>query len=302
MSTPLLDPARPLTEIGGNLARRRRIDHFMRGSSMAAALFAVAVLGLLIATVVVHGASVISIGFLTKDPAIGLGASGGGIASAIVGTVLLIVVATAIAAPLGVLIAIYLTEFATQRFARPIRLALDLLNGTPSIVIGVFAYSLLVVGGFHKQTGFAASFALAVIEIPLIARASGEMMTLVPKELRDASYGLGISRWRTILGIVLPGSLGGIVTGTVLAFARAGGETAPLLFTSSIFSGSTTLNIFGQAIPNIPVTILQDSESGFPSDHARAWGAALVLVVFILIGNLSGRVMLARQRRRYQAR
>jgi phosphate transport system permease protein len=261
---------------------------------------AVAVLGIMIATVVVHGASQISIGFLTKDPAVGLGALGGGIANAIVGTALIVAVATAIAAPIGVLIAIYLTEFSTQRFARPIRLALDLLNGMPSIVIGVFVYALLVEGG--GQTGFAGSFALAMIMIPLIARASGEMMRLVPRELRDASHALGISRWRTIVGIVLPGALGGIVTGTVLAFARAAGETAPLLFTTSIFSGATTWNIFGQPIPNIPVTILTDSESGFPSDHARAWGAALVLVVFILVGNLSGRAMLARQRRRYQAR
>jgi phosphate transport system permease protein len=302
MSSPLLDPARPLTEIGGNLARRRRVDRFMRSGSATAAIIAVAILGLMIGTVVVHGASQISIGFLTKDPTPGLGASGGGIASAIVGTFLIVAVATVMAAPIGVLVAVYLTEFSSQRFARPIRLALDLLNGTPSIVIGVFVYSLLVLEGWHHQTGFAASFALAIIMIPLIARASGEMMRLVPKELRDASHGLGISRWRTIVGIVLPGALGGILTGTVLAFARAAGETAPLLFLSSIYSGSTTLNIFGQAIPNIPITILTDSESGFPSDHARAWGAALVLVVFILIGNLSGRAMLARQRRRYQAR
>ena len=300
MST-MLAPARPLTEVGGNLARRRRVDTFMRGSSATAALFAVAVLALMIGTVVVHGASQISIGFLTKDPAIGLGVSGGGIASAIVGTFLIVAVATVMATPIGVLVAIYLTEFSSHGLARPVRLALDLLNGMPSIVIGVFVYALFVAGG-GGQSGFAASFALAVIMIPLIARASGEMMRLVPKELRDASHGLGISRWRTIVGIVLPGALGGIVTGTVLAFARAAGETAPLLFLSSIYSGSTTLNIFGQAIPNIPITILQDSESGFPSDHARAWGAALVLVVFILIGNLSGRAMLARQRRRYQAR
>ncbi|HLW94909.1 MAG TPA: phosphate ABC transporter permease PstA [Solirubrobacteraceae bacterium] len=301
MSTPLLDPARPLTDVGGNLARRRRVDRFMRGGSTTAALFAVAVLGIMIATVAIHGASQISIGFLTKDPSQSLGATGGGIASAIVGTLLIVAVATVMATPLGVLIAIYLTEFSSHGMARPVRLALDLLNGTPSIVIGVFVYALMVEGG-GGQTGFAASFALAVIMIPLIARSSGEMMRLVPKELRDASHGLGISRWRTIVGIVLPGAMGGIVTGTVLAFARAAGETAPLLFLSSIYSGSTTLNIFGQAIPNIPITILTDSESGFPSDHARAWGAALVLVVFILIGNLSGRAMLARQRRRYQAR
>jgi phosphate transport system permease protein len=139
------------------------------------------------------------------------------------------------ALPFGVLVAIYLTEYSTPRTARPIRLALDLLNGLPSIVIAVFVFGLLVAG--HGQTGFAASLALAIIMIPLIARTTGEMLLLVPKELRDASHALGISRWRTILGIVLPGALGGILTGVVLAIARAAGETAPMLILCSVFSG-----------------------------------------------------------------
>jgi phosphate transport system permease protein len=192
------------------------------------------------------------------------------------------------------------TEFSTPRTARPIRLVLDLLNSMPSIVIGVFVYGLLIQGS--GESGWAGSFALAIIMVPLIARATGEMLQLVPRELRDASHALGMSRWRTIVGIVLPSALGGILTGTVLAVARAAGETAPLLLTNGIFSNSTTVSIFGTSLPNIPVTVFSLSESAVPSDHARAWGAALVLIVLILIGNLSAHAMLERQRRKVQAR
>jgi len=290
-----VEPLGPLSA-SGNLRRRRRVDLVMRGSATAAAVLAVVILGIVIVTVVEQGASQLSISFLVKDPSVGLGAAGGGIANAILGSALLVAVATAMALPIGVLIAIYLTEFSTPRTARPIRLALDLLNGMPSIVVGVFVFGLLVVA--HGQSGFAGSFALAVIMVPLLARTTQEMLLLVPRDLRDAAHALGISRWRTTVGIVLPSALGGILTGMVLAIARAAGETAPLILTSSIFNGSTTVNVFGAAIPNIPIDIFTYSESGFPADKARAWGAALVLIAFILVGNLTARAMLARQRRK----
>ena len=295
-----VDPASPLTVASGNLQRRQRIDLLMRGSATAAAVFAVAILAIIVVSVVEQGSSQLSISFLTENPSVGLGAAGGGIANAIIGTALLVAVATAMALPIGVLIAIYLTEFSKPRTARPIRLALDLLNGMPSIVIGVFVFGLLVVA--HGQSGLAGSFALAIIIVPLLARTTQEMLLLVPRELRDASHALGISRWRTIVGIVLPGALAGILTGTVLAIARAAGETAPLILTSSIFGHGTSVNIFGTAIPNIPIDIFAYSESGFPADKARAWGAALVLIAFILVGNLTARAMLARQRRRLVSR
>lgn len=285
---------------GPGLRRRRRADRLMRASATAAALVAVVVLGAVIVTVVLHGASALSISFLTKDPTSGLGASGGGIANAIVGSALIVAVATAMAVPFGVLIAIYLTEFATPRTAQPIRLALDLLNGLPSIVIGVFVFGLIVVA--HGQTGVAASFALAVIMLPLVTRTTQEMLLLVPKALRDASYALGVSRWRTVTGIVLPAALGGIATGVALAVARAAGETAPLILCSSLFTHATSVNVFGEPIPNIPIDIFTYSESAFPADHARAWGAALVLIVMILISNLTAKAILARQRRKAAGR
>ncbi len=267
----------------------------MRGVATSAALVAVAILVIVIVTVIGHGASELSIPFLTQNPSPLLGATSGGIANAIIGSALLVAVATAMALPVGVLIALFLTEFSKPRTARPIRMALDLLNGMPSIVIGVFVFGLLVAG--HQQTGLAGSFALAIIMVPLLARTTQEMLLLVPRELRDAAHALGVSRWRTVVGIVLPGALGGILTGTVLAIARAAGETAPLLLTCSIFSTGTSVNVFGTAIPNIPVDIFTLSESSFPADRARAWGAALVLIAFILVGNLTARAMLARQRR-----
>lgn len=281
------------------LRRRRIADRLMRGSATVAALLAIVVLGIVIVTVIVHGASSISFSFLTKDPVEGFNATGGGIANAIVGSALIVALGTAMALPFGVLVAIFLTEFATPATARPIRTALDLLFGMPTIVIGTFVYGLVVVS--HGQSGWAGSFALAVIMVPLIARTTQEMLVLVPQELRDASYALGISRWRTIMGMVLPNAAGGILTGVVLAVGRAAGETAPLLLVSSIFEHGTTLNIFGQAMPNIPIDIFTLSQSPFPEEKAQAWGAALVLIVMILIGNLSARAALARQRRKVAA-
>ena len=228
------------------------------------------ILGIVIFTVVKQGASALSVSFLTQNPAVGLGAAGGGIANAIIGSVLIVAVATAMALPIGALIALYLTEFSTPRTAAPIRLTLDLLNGTPTIVIGVFVFGFLVVA--HGQSGFAASIALAVIMLPLIARTTQEMLLLVPRELRDAAHALGVRRWRAIVGIVLPSALGGILTGAVLAIARAFGETAPLLLCDSIFGNQTSLNVFGTAVPNIPIDIFHYSESGFPARQSARVG------------------------------
>jgi len=290
-----------LSQGGANLRRRRRVDRIMRGSAVAAALVAVAILVIVVASVAIKGASQLSISFLVKDPVQTLQGVGGGIANAIVGSAVVVAFAAAMALPFGVLVAIYLTEFSNHSTARAIRLVLDLLNGMPSIVIAVFCYGLIVESEGH-QSGFAASIALAIIMIPLIARTTSEMLTLVPRDLRDASYALGISRWRTIIGIVLPSALGGILTGAVLAIARAAGETAPMLLLSSVYGNNTTVSIFSGAVPNIPFDIYQDSESAVPALHAVAWGAALVLVVIILAGNLGARTMLARQRRKMTAR
>jgi len=286
------DPTAPLTA-SGNLRRRRAVNLLAEGAANGAALLSVAVLGIVIASVAVRGAGALSLDFLIKSPP-QFGGTGGGIAPAIVGTAIIVLSATLISVPIGVLVAIYLTELAGPRVAAAVRLALDLLNGLPSIVIGLFAFGLLVVG--HHQSGFAGSVALSVIMVPLVARAAQEVLTLVPTHMRDAADALGVSRWRTIVGVVLPSALGGIVTGTVLAIARAAGETAPLIFTTSIVDNHVHWNPLSQALANIPVAIFTLSEQADPGGFQRAWGAGLVLLTFILVANVAARSLAARSR------
>jgi phosphate transport system permease protein len=287
LESDLFDPRGPLTP-SGNLHRRQLISRLVEAAQTAAALLAVALLGLVIYSVVSRAASVLSFDFLTKAPPLIIGEPGGGIAPAIVGTAVLVALAAAIAAPVGILVALYLSEFAGRRTASAIRLALDLLNGMPTILIGLFIFGLLVVG--HHQSGFAGSVALAVVMLPLIARATQEVLRLVPASLREAADALGVSHWRTVRGVVLPAARGGILTATMLAVARAAGETAPLLFTCSIFANNVSVDPFGsQGLPNIPVYIFTASEAADPYGFARAWGAAFILLAFILLANIGVR-------------
>jgi phosphate transport system permease protein len=280
------DPLRP----SDHLRQRQLISRIFEGAQTAAALLAVAVLATVVWSVFSRGVSVLSFGFLTKDlPA--AGTSGGGIAPAIVGTALLIGIATLIAMPLGILVALYGTEFAGPRSGRVLRLVLDLLNGMPTIIVGLFVFGLLVVG--NHQSGFAGGFALSIVMLPLIARATQEVLETVPSSLREAADALGVSHWRTVVGVVLPSARSGILTSIVLAVARAAGETAPLIFVTSLFANTVSVNAFGSpAVPNIPVYIFQASEGARgPSGFALAWGAAFVLLSFILIVSLGARAL-----------
>jgi phosphate transport system permease protein len=283
-----LDPTAPLTP-SGNLRRRRTFSRMAEYGATAAALFAVAVLAIVIYTVVARGAGALSFDFLFTGSPTGIG-------PAIVGTGLIVAVATAIAMPLGVLTALFVTEFAGGRVAAASRLTLDLINGLPSIIIGLFVFGLLV--DHHKQSGLAASVALAIIMLPLVARGSQEILMLVPNNLREAADALGVSRWRAVLSVILPSALGGILTSTVLAVARAAGETAPLILLSSVFDGKETILNVGEAMPNIPVTIFQLSEEANPEGFTRAWGASLVLIAFILLASVGARTVHARSRRK----
>jgi phosphate transport system permease protein len=283
------DPTAPLTP-SGNLRRRQFFSRFTELGATAAAVLAIAVLAVVLYTVISRGAGAISWDFLTTgEPS--------GIAPALIGTAVIVVIATAISMPVGVLIAIYMTEFAGPRSSRIMKTVLDLTNGLPSIIIGLFIFGLLI-KPLEKQMAFAASVALAIIQLPLIARGSLEVLRLVPGNLREASDALGVSRWRGVLGVILPTALGGIVTATVLAVARAAGETAPLIFASSVFDPSKiSVNPF-EALPNIPVTIFFLSEEGNPAGFERAWGSSLVLISVILFASLGARALLARNRER----
>jgi phosphate transport system permease protein len=274
--------------------RRRIVNRTMEVIATGAAMLAVAVLAVVVISVAMRGAGALSWDFFTEPQAL-FGQPGGGIANALIGTALLVLLATAMALPVGVLTAVYLTEFAPRRIRTPIQVVLDVLAGLPTIVIGIFVYALLVVG--HTQSGYAGAFALAVIMLPLVARATQEVLLLVPSTLREAALALGVRRWRTVLGVILPSSVGGILTGTVLAIARAAGETAPLLFTCSIFANSVETDVT-KALPNLPVLIFTYSEQPDPALHEQAWAAALVLMGFVLIASLAAKALLARSRRR----
>jgi phosphate transport system permease protein len=285
------DPSAPLRPTG-NLRRRTIVSSIVQRAATLAAVLAVAVLAIVVWSVFKNGAEALSIDFLTKDMP-QFGGNEGGIGPAIVGTAEIVGIATAIAMPLGILIALFLTEFASPRIANAVRLVLDLINGLPSIVISVFIFGLLVAG--HHGSGFAASIALAIIELPLIARGSQEVLLLVPNTLREGADALGVAKRRSVLGVILPAAMGGILTSTVLAVARAAGETAPVLILSSIFNNHLHTNPF-EPVANIPVLIFQLSEQPDPAGYARAWGAGFVLLAFILIASLAGRLALARSR------
>jgi phosphate transport system permease protein len=257
---------------------------------------AVAILGVVVWSVARRGASELSLDFFTKSqvpfasPDVRQG-----LANAFAGTLVIVGLAAAMALPVGILIAVYVNEFAPSPLRYGIGLVLDVLNGVPAIVVGFFVFGLLVVA--HGQSAFAGAFALAVLMLPLVARTTIEVLALVPNSLREAALGVGAPRWRATLGIVLPQTIGGVLTGATLAVARVAGETAPLLFTSSLVSNSIAWNP-SHALQTVPVAIFELSESPDPTDHARAWAAALVLLLFILFASLTARWLATRSRRK----
>lgn len=290
----LFDPAAPLTA-SGNLRRRDGIDRMVRVAATLAAAIGVGMLVVVVYSVVRRGASIISLGFFIHNP---VGLVAGGIGSYLVGTLEIVAIAAVFAVPVGVLTGLYLTEFAGSgsRSGQMLKLALDLLQGVPTIVVGVVIYGLIVLP-LRQPSGFAAAVALAIVMLPLMARSSQEVLLLVPGTLREAADALGVSRWRTVLTVILPAATGGIVTGAILAIARGAGETAPVLICDSTnFNAAvTSLNPF-HAVPSIPIYILTIADEAIPDAFAHAWGAAFVLLVIILLANVAARALFARSR------
>jgi phosphate transport system permease protein len=287
----------------GRGRRRLLVNRVAEGTAVLAAVLAIAVLAVVIWSVGSRGVGAVNLDFFIKGPSSDFFGGKGGIAPALAGSLLLVAVATSIALPMGVLTAIFVSEFASAPVAQQIRLWLDVLNGFPSIVIGIFVFTLAVktkvplldIG--HHQSGVAGGLALAIIMLPLVARSTMEVLRLVPNQLREASYALGVSKWQTVLRVVLPTSFGGILTGTTLAVARAAGETAPLLFTCAIAGQIVDWNPT-HSVQSIPLTIFLYSESADPALHRQAWAAAFVLIMFVLVTSLSARLLLERSRRK----
>jgi phosphate transport system permease protein len=262
----------------------------MRGLAMGSALVAVVPLIAVLVFVTVNGIGALDLDLLTKPPrALG---TGGGALSAILGSIQMVLVATAIAIPVGVLAGAYISEFAGPRAAAAVRFAADVMVGIPSILIGVFVFTLLVLP-FRQFNAFAGSVALAVIMVPVIARTTEEVLRLVPRGLREAGFALGIPVWRTVVSVAMRTALPGILTGVMLAVARAAGETAPLLFTAL---GSRLVNVgnFTKPMDALPLFIYTNARQPYPVLNQQAWGAAFLLLVFVLVTNvlLRGRSML----------
>ena len=295
MTAVELDPRRDLTVRSSGLARRRRVQQMVAVLAVLSAALACGMLFLVLGSVVSKGVSQLSLTFFTKaKPLFG---EKGGIADALVGSALMVALAATIAVPVAVLIAIYVSEYARPGAARFFRTVLDILNGIPAIVVGVFIFGLLVTG--HGQSAIFGAISLAILMLPLVSRATQEVLALVPRSLREASLALGVPRWRTVYSIVLPSAIGGILTGVVLAVARVAGETAPLLFTSSVTANAISTNVT-HALASLPVAIFEFSESPSPDDQAAGWAAALVLIAFVLVMNILAKTFAARKRKKLE--
>ncbi|MGE5082920.1 MAG: phosphate ABC transporter permease PstA [Acidobacteriota bacterium] len=257
--------------------RRRVTDHVMTGVAMLTVVLVLAPLVAIFGYLMYRGIGSINWAFLTQTPK-PVGEAGGGMANAIVGSIFILGIASLIGVPFGVGAGVYLAEFGRNRFGSAIRFTADVLNGVPSIVIGIVGWSILVRG--HGFSALAGGVALAIMMVPTISRTTEEMLLLVPTAMREAAYGLGIPRWRTTLSITLRTATSGVITGIMLAFARIAGETAPLLFTAF---GNTFWNWKAtQPTAALPLQIYVYANSPYDDWHRQAWAGSFVLIVLIV--------------------
>jgi phosphate transport system permease protein len=270
--------------------RRRTTDMMWRTVLIVALGLAFVPLVLVIGYVIMRGAPALNLEFFTTDPTGAFFGDQGGIRSAILGTLEIVGLATVIAVPLGVAIAVYLNEIGKDsQLAVVVRYSIDVLTGVPSIVFGLFIYTVFVVGGLGSGFGaWKGSVALSLLMLPVIARASEVSLAIVPNTLREAALALGAPRWRVILHVVLPHALPGMLTGSLLAIARAAGETAPLLFT--VLGASVLTSDLSQPMNTLPLQIFNDVRQPNPQLVTRAWGSALTLILLILIITLIARL------------
>jgi len=281
-----------------SLASRRRRDRIMTGTMIAAVLIAIVPLALILADVVAKGIGQLSLSFFTQPEPFVATAPGGGFAAGIRGTVKMVALGTVIAVPIGVLAAVYLSEYqARGPLATTVRFFADVMTGIPSIFVGIFVFTVVVLatGSFSAWAG---GFALGILMLPLIVRTSEEALRLVPDDLREAALALGVRKWRTIVSVALPTALPGIMTGALLAVARVAGETAPLLLTA--FGNQLLVPWTNWNGPQAALTleIFTNSRSPFPAQQARAWTGALVLVFGVLVFSIAARTVATRRSRR----
>jgi phosphate transport system permease protein len=278
-------------------ARKRR-DRIARGGVLAGTILALIPLLLIVWYLLSKGLSSWSWSFFTTDPTGNTffkNSDIGGVQSAILGTIEIVALASVISIPIGVGVAVWLVEYGRSGwFANTVRFFVDVLTGVPSIIFGLFVYIALIIGTGSSYAGYKGSIALALLMLPVVIRAAEVILLLVPGALRESALALGAPRWRVISSVVLPTALPGMVTGVLLAIARAAGETAPLLFTAGATNKTTT--DLGGFMNSLPVQIYNDVTSPTTAVVDRAWGAALALVAMILILNLIARLVARRSR------
>lgn len=270
--------------------RRRLVNTIVTFAAVGAVILVLTPLVAIFGYLVYRGIGSLNWAFLTQTPK-PVGEAGGGMANAIAGSAFILLIASVIGVPFGIGAGIYLAEYGRNRFGDAIRFTADVLNGVPSIVIGIVAYGIVVLSQRHFSA-LAGGVALSLMMIPTISRTTEEMLLLVPNSLREASYGLGISRWRTTLSITLRTATSGVITGVMLAFARVAGETAPLLFTA--FGNQYWNYRIDQPTAALPLQIFTYAISPFDEWHRQAWAGALVLIVLIVVSVSAVRIAASR--------
>jgi len=273
------------------LGWRKALNAIMLSLTGVAALAVVSVLFLILGYLIWNGGKSLSWDFFTKLPK-PVGETGGGMANAILGSLKLLLLAAVMGLPVGLLAGVYLAEFGGKTFSFVVRYTTDLLNGVPSIVIGIFAYSLVVLPVKHFST-LAGGVALGIMVIPITVRSTEEFLRGVPGTLREGAMALGASKWKTIATVILPAASGGIITGMLLALARVAGETAPLLFTA--FSNRYWSSGWSQPAASLPVMLYTYAIAPYEDWHRQAWAAGLVLLGIVLLANLGTRLALSRR-------
>lgn len=283
------DRSGPLSERSPVAVSRKRRDLLMHGLLMGAVLLALIPLALILLEVIRRGASAMTWEFLSSIQVISLSREGGGYLNGLFGTLYMVGIAVVVAVPLGIAAATYVVEYSHSKLAPMIQFFTDVMTGVPSIFVGLFIYAILVQNGSGFST-LAGGLAISLLMIPIIARASEEVIRLVPESLRNAAYGLGARRWQVVMKVVLPASANGLVTATMLAVARAAGETAPLLLTA--FGAFTIVpELLGKPQAALPLIIYNEARGPFAPAHARAWAGALELMLLVLVLTLLARTL-----------
>jgi len=280
---------RGIANLSGNRAARKRKNRIMEGFMLTAVILALIPLVLILFEVIRRGASAMNFEFLTSVQNISLIREGGGYLNGLFGTVYMLLIASIIAIPLGIATATFVVEYSDSKLVPFIQFFTDVMTGVPSIFVGLFIYTILVQNGSGFST-LAGALALSLMMIPIIARASEEVIRLVPDDLRNAAYGLGARRWQVIMQIVLPTASSGLITAAMLAVARAAGETAPLLLTA-LGAFKIVPELLGKPQAALPLIIFNEARGPFEPAHARAWAGALELMLLVLILTMIARAI-----------